>query len=571
MKKNLVQAVLGLCLSVVFTTSAYSQWVQTNWPAGNSFFHLYASQGRVFARTWDALNGGRVFLTADNGAQWTPISSADSDIDILSIAVFNGKVLAGTWNGFCQSTLSDPNWKAFEPAGIPEDMPIWSLATTDGTLSAGAVGHVYATSADDASAWTEVKSGLPAKGRITSIVAGANATFAGTDSNGVYMATNGGTKWTAVNSGLADTHVSQLAAVGTRLFAVTLKGLFVSDSNGASWAADNSGLKNVNCLLASDSALLAGTDGNGVCISSNHGQSWAPANSGLPAKDRVWSLAAGGDNIFAGTSSGVWRINPADFHSYTITSGASEGGTIYPQGTVTVYESGSQTFTFTPALGYRISDVIVDGSSKGVVDSYTFADVAANHAVSVSFVAAPIYSITASAGEGGTISPSGTVMVSKTWSRTFTITPAAGYVIASVVVDGSSVGAVSTYTFANIAGNHTISATFGHRITASAGNGGSISPSGAMTVLRGSSQTFTITPADGFEIANVLVDNVPLGTVTSYTFSSVTSHHTISASFNSLSSLVMHRINCGSYAAASPFTADQYYSGGSNRSSYERH
>ncbi len=70
------------------------------------------------------------------------------------------------------------------------------------------------------------------------------------------------------------------------------------------------------------------------------------------------------------------------------------------------------------------------------------------------------YTITATAGEGGTISPNGEVEVKKSADQTFTITPAAGYKIKDVLVDGTSAGAVSTYTFTEVKADHTISATF---------------------------------------------------------------------------------------------------------------
>ena len=70
------------------------------------------------------------------------------------------------------------------------------------------------------------------------------------------------------------------------------------------------------------------------------------------------------------------------------------------------------------------------------------------------------YTITASAGTGGSISPSGTVSVTLGNNQSFTITPSGGYNIASVIVDGSDVGAVSSRTFSNVQGNHTISALF---------------------------------------------------------------------------------------------------------------
>jgi hypothetical protein len=70
------------------------------------------------------------------------------------------------------------------------------------------------------------------------------------------------------------------------------------------------------------------------------------------------------------------------------------------------------------------------------------------------------YTITASAGPGGSISPSGTVVVNKGASQTFTITPNSGYAISAVTVDGSNKGAITTYPFTNVTANHTISATF---------------------------------------------------------------------------------------------------------------
>lgn len=70
------------------------------------------------------------------------------------------------------------------------------------------------------------------------------------------------------------------------------------------------------------------------------------------------------------------------------------------------------------------------------------------------------YTITASAGLNGSISPSGSVTVNQGSNKSFTITPNSGYSIDDVLVDGSSVGAVSSYTFTNITQNHTISAAF---------------------------------------------------------------------------------------------------------------
>ena len=69
-------------------------------------------------------------------------------------------------------------------------------------------------------------------------------------------------------------------------------------------------------------------------------------------------------------------------------------------------------------------------------------------------------SVTATAGEGGSITPAGAVSVKEGASQTFAIAAQEGYAIADVLVDGQSVGAVDSYTFENVTANHTIAALF---------------------------------------------------------------------------------------------------------------
>lgn len=70
-----------------------------------------------------------------------------------------------------------------------------------------------------------------------------------------------------------------------------------------------------------------------------------------------------------------------------------------------------------------------------------------------------------------------------------------------------------------------------YTITASAGQGGSITPSGNVSVAENGNQKFTITPSEGYEIADVKVDNQSVGKKTEYTFENVTKAHTIAATF----------------------------------------
>ena len=70
------------------------------------------------------------------------------------------------------------------------------------------------------------------------------------------------------------------------------------------------------------------------------------------------------------------------------------------------------------------------------------------------------YTIKATAGSGGSISPSGDVSVREGWSQTFTITPDKGYAVANVKIDGKRIGAVKSYTFENVRRTHTIEVIF---------------------------------------------------------------------------------------------------------------
>ena len=90
---------------------------------------------------------------------------------------------------------------------------------------------------------------------------------------------------------------------------------------------------------------------------------------------------------------------------------------------------------------------------------------------------APTYTITASAGSGGSISPSGAVYVTEGNSQIFAITPDSEYRINTVAVDGINQGAVTTYTFTNVTASHTINATF----TRTGGGGGGSEGGGRST------------------------------------------------------------------------------------------
>jgi len=210
-----------------------------------------------------------------------------------------------------------------------------------------------------------------------------------------------------------------------------------------------------------------------------------------PAEATVYYIAAAGGVNYTYTIEPNVVAEP----DYYITASAGANGSISPSGSVGVVAGENQSFTITANSGYQVADVLVDTVSQGAVTSYTFTNVQANHTISASFSALPQYTIDASAGASGSISPSGSVSVTEGDDQAFTITPNGGYQVSDVMVDGDSVGAVTSYTFSNVQANHTISASF-----VDAPSSGEVTLDGAVssgTAASGSSLSFAHTTGTG--------------------------------------------------------------------------
>jgi hypothetical protein len=278
----------------------------------------------------------------------------------------------------------------------------------------------------------------------------------------------------------------------------------------------------------------------------------ALGNSAL-ADEVTGILTTGLNSTVGNTVTGTVIVPPA---------ASPASGTYTSTQSVTLAASGASSINYTIdgsaptcSAGTVYSGAISVSSSEVITAISCYPDNYASSVATFSYAIVPVssggggasdYTITVSAGSGGSISPTSTEVTAGN-SQMFAITPDTGYQIASVSVDGNSVGAVATYTFSDVTSSHTISATFSvvstgggggggtsyYPIDVSAGDGGLISPT-STEVVDGGSQMFAITPAAGYQIASVLVDGNSVGAVASYTFSDVTSSHTISATFSAV-------------------------------------
>ena len=155
----------------------------------------------------------------------------------------------------------------------------------------------------------------------------------------------------------------------------------------------------------------------------------------------------------------------AKYHNVTLTgagTGATGAGSHAAGTTVNIYAGTKSGYTFN---GWTSDDVtVLSASSKNASFVMPGKDVT----VKANWVynggssggGYTYYTIKATAGVNGSISPTGNVSVREGRDQTFTITPDKGYAVAKVLIDSKNVGAVKSYTFENVKKNHTIEVVF---------------------------------------------------------------------------------------------------------------
>ncbi|MCH8538626.1 MAG: DUF1566 domain-containing protein [Alkalimonas sp.] len=210
------------------------------------------------------------------------------------------------------------------------------------------------------------------------------------------------------------------------------------------------------------------------------------------------SACGGGSNDSGNSSGGSGGTTPTN---YTVTASAGAGGSISP-GSRSAQSGQTTTFNVTANEGYSIENVSGCGGSLSGT-TYTTGAITSACSVSASF-SQNSFTVTASAGEGGSISPE-TVTVAHGESSEFALTANEGYSIENVSGCGGSLSG-TTYTTGAITSACSVSASFSlnsYTVTASAGEGGSISPDSAL-VNHGSTTTFNVVEEPGFGIADVV-------------------------------------------------------------------
>ena len=232
------------------------------------------------------------------------------------------------------------------------------------------------------------------------------------------------------------------------------------------------GLKVVTLDL--DGGKLGGSTDTIQIIVKTGSKFTAPASDGLNRPDGdngsyfMWlgsdgNLYAPGESVpeVVTTLTAQWTVN-----QYTITYDLA-GGTVESNPNTYTIETKAFTLKNPTKSGYTFtgwSGTGLDGENNMTVTIPTGSTgnriYTAHWRYNGSGHSYSYYTIKATAGAGGSISPSGNVSVREGRDQTFTITPDKGYAVANVKIDGKSIGAVKSYTFENVRRTHTIEVIF---------------------------------------------------------------------------------------------------------------
>jgi type IV pilus assembly protein PilY1 len=235
-------------------------------------------------------------------------------------------------------------------------------------------------------------------------------------------------------------------------------------------------------------------------------------------------------------------------NTYTVTLPTVTGATVAPSGgsTSPVNHGGNYSFTVTLDAAYNQSTVVVKTNGTVLTPAagvYTISNITANQTVTVEGVQINTYTVALPTVTGATIAPSGgsTSPVNHGGNYSFTVDLLEGYTQSTITVyanDEIITPEEGVYTIENIVEDQEVTVTGvtlnEYRIVAKANYGGTISPEGTIMVAHGDSKTFNITPDANYQIKDVLVNGISVGTVTSYTFANVIADGEIEAYFDNI-------------------------------------
>jgi parallel beta-helix repeat protein len=327
--------------------------------------------------------------------------------------------------------------------------------TINGNIFGGTVSNntIYGTIHDaDAITYNTVHGGISMEisGTLSSWVVTHNIISGGgisvTQYYSHYWPSGGGVCY---NANISDNNVSMIS-LDCPMNATIERNIIASGGNGLYLGAGVNATAANNTVFSNNAGIMMGAGASSTIVNNI----FTFNNVGISIGAGATSTIA--NNTFAFNNVGI-RVGSSSqnisYNNFQITSGYNiylSSGTI---GNVDAINNWWGT-TDTQAINQSMYDSKND-FNVGTVNFVPFLTASNTAAPAI-----PTFNILASAGTGGSISPSGSIGVSYGGNQTFTIAADTGYQIADVTVDGNSAGAVSSYNFTYVQADHTISATF---------------------------------------------------------------------------------------------------------------
>jgi photosystem II stability/assembly factor-like uncharacterized protein len=215
---------------------------------------------------------------------------------------------------FTITNLLPAQW--IQTNGIQGEYITSNLVVSSPNLVAGAIGGLFVT-VDSGATWSRVNI-VGNDSSVTAIAVGSNGVggtnlFASSFGPRVFLSTDNGITW-SVSGILSSSQPHSLVVSSHSLFAGTYAGIYRSTNNGATWTPANNGLPYtfslplIWTLAASGTNLFAGTIGNGLFLSTDDGMKWTQVTNGLRTSDNVTKVFVSGTTILAGVlNNGVFR------------------------------------------------------------------------------------------------------------------------------------------------------------------------------------------------------------------------------------------------------------------------
>ncbi len=144
------------------------------------------------------------------------------------------------------------------------------------------------------------------------------------------------------------------------------------------------------------------------------------------------------------------------------------------------------------------------------------------------------YTVSVEPAENGKITPDGDNRITPLDKHTYIFMPDEGYKVKDVIINGVSMGAISSYTFVDVSCDQTLRVEFEkikHKISVIPGENGSASITGTVEVDYGESLSVSFKPKLGYKVSDIIIDGISIGRAENYTFVSVHRDHTISVEY----------------------------------------